>query len=161
MPSEVRFTRAQKWDLARISAAAIASTVFFTVPMFLVRPDQAPGRIESRANEPRDIALASLSEPTTQTGSPTELVVTPSAPIDTNVVSVVTATEFAVATTPAIQRNAVVRTRSSKPAQVRARGNTPTVPAATPSLSRRLARFIAGSGRYNVKPFPTVSTSGS
>jgi hypothetical protein len=160
MPSEVRFTRAQKWDLARISAAAVASTVFFTVPMFLVRPHQAPSPIQSRANEPGDITLASLSEPTTPTGSPSEPEATPSAPIDTNVVSVVTATEFAVATTPAIQGTAIVRTRSSKPAQVRARANTPAAPAVTPSLSRRLARFIAGSGKYNVKPFPTVSTSG-
>jgi hypothetical protein len=160
MPSEVRFTRAQKWDLARISAAAVASTVFFTIPLLLVRPHQASSPIESRANEPRDITLASLSDPTTRTDSPTEPVTTPSAPIDTNVVAVVTATEFAIATTPTIQGDAIVRTRSSKPAQVRARANTPTAPAPTRSLSRRLARFIAGSGKYNVKPFPTVSTSG-
>ncbi|HTH04171.1 MAG TPA: hypothetical protein VL882_28050 [Vicinamibacterales bacterium] len=137
MPSEVRFTRAQKWDLVRISAAAVASTVFFTVPMFLVRPHPAAVRIEGRAPESRDIALAT----------------------DRPVVSVVTATEFAIATTPAFQGQALARSRNGKPAQVRARATTPAPD--PPSLKRRLTRFLAGDGKYNVRPFPTVSTSGS
>ena len=161
MPSEVRFTRAQKWDLVRISAAAVASTVFFTVPMFLVRPQPAATRIESRAAEPR-VALAGLADdPSPRSNSPTDAVPKPSAPpvVDEPAVSVVTSTEIAVATTPAFRGSTPGRFWSGKPAQVRARTNTPTPD--TPSLKRRLARFIAGDGKYNVKPFPTVSTSGS
>ena len=70
MPSEVRFTRAQKWDLVRISAAAVASTVFFTVPMFLVRPHPAAAPIERRAAEPRDMTLAASLNHLDRTGRP-------------------------------------------------------------------------------------------
>ena len=157
MPSEVRFTRAQKWDLVRISAAAVASTVFFTVPMFLVRPHPAAAPIESRAAEPRDMTLAGLTQPSRPNLSPKSVPKHSAAPVD-EPVSVVTSTEIAVATTPAFQSSATARPRSAKPAQVRARANTPAPD--TPSLKRRLARFIAGDGKYNVKPFPTVGTSG-
>ena len=160
MPSEVRFTRAQRLDLVRISAAAVASTVFFTVPMFLVWSHPAPARIESRAVQPRDIALASLSEPSPRATSTIGTVTTPSEPVVETGVSVVTSTEFAAATTPGLQGTAVARSRGSKPALLRARGITPPPPE-PPSLKRRLARFIAGDGKYNVKPFPTVGTSGS
>ena len=136
MPSEVRFTRAQRLDLVRISAAAVASTVFFTVPMFLVRPPNAP--------PPPRIASFAPAQPTT--------------PVDLNAVSVVTSTEVASVTTPSLQTNATGRSRAAKPPQVRARR---TSPAAPPSLGRRLVRFFAGKGKYNVKPFPTVSASGS
>jgi hypothetical protein len=160
MPSEVQFTRAQKWDLVRISAAAVASTVFFTVPMFLVRPHPATDRIESRAAQPRDIAVAGLAERSSQSNSPTDSAPTPSGAATDGVgVSIVTSTEFAVATTPAFQGTAIARSRSGKPAQVRARATTPAPD--PPSLKRRLGRFLAGDGKYNVRPFPTVSTSGS
>jgi len=147
MPSEVRFTRAQRLDLVRISAAAVASTVFFTVPMFLVRPSSPPAHIESQTTSPRDIVLASSAGPPTH-----------STALDGNAVSVVTSTEFASATMPSLQSTAGARPHSAKSPQVRARGNTPE-PAQ--SLSRRLARFLAGSGKYNVKPFPTLNSSGS
>ena len=147
MPSEVRFTRAQKWDLVRISAAAVASTVFFTVPMFLVRPINPPVHIESHTTSPRDILLGSSAEPPTRSTAP-----------DGNAVSVVTSTEFASATMPSLQGTAAARSHSARPPQVRARSNTPEPPQ---SLSRRLARFLAGNGKYNVKPFPTLNSSGS
>jgi hypothetical protein len=158
MPSDVRLTRAQKWDLVRISAAAVASTVFFSVPMFLMRPHHAPVTVEGRAAERPDIALATLSTPPARSTSPTETPGT-SASGDSDVVSVVTSTEFANATTPGLQRNTIERSRARKPAQVRARANAPV--SAPPSLRRRLARFIAGNGKYTIKPFPTLSTSGS
>src|SRR3954467_10788298 len=63
MPSEVRFTRAQRWDLVRISAAAVASTVFFSVPMFLGRPPPTKAHAESRQSAHQDIALPTISEP--------------------------------------------------------------------------------------------------
>lgn len=159
MPSEVRFTRAQKWDLVRISAAAVASTVFFTVPMFLVRSHPAAARIETRAAQPRDIAVASLAEPSSRSNSPTVSPTPSGTATDGPGVSIVTSTEFAVATTPAFQGTAMSRSRSGKPAQARVRANTPAPD--PPSLKRRLGRFFAGDGKYNVKPFPTVSASGS
>jgi hypothetical protein len=160
MPSEVRFTRAQKWDLVRISAAAVASTVFFTVPMFLVRSHPPGDRIESPAAQPRDIAAAGLADQPPQSKSPTDSAPAPSgAATDAVGVSIVTSTEFAVATTPAFQGTAMPRSRSGKQAQVRARANSPAPD--PPSLKRRLGRFLAGDGKYNVRPFPTVSTSGS
>ncbi len=159
MPSEVRLTRAQKWDLVRISAAAVASAVFFTVPMFLVRPHHSPTRIASRAAERSDITVASLSEPAARSSSPTDTAVPP-ASVDANAVSVITSTEFAAATTPGLQRNTIAQPRANKPTLLRAQAKTP-VAAPAPSLRRRLARFIAGNGKYNVKPFPTVNISGS
>lgn len=158
MPSAVPFTRAQKWDLVRISAAAVASTVFFTTPIFLVRPQPAAVRHETRAPEPRDGRVISSPEPANPSNSPVESDATPSKPLDENVVSVVTSTEFASATIPSLQRSTSTRTQAGKPAQVRARANSP---APAPSLGRRLVRFLAGKGKYNVKPFPTVNTSGS
>lgn len=145
MPSEVRFTRAQRWDLVRISAAAVASTVFFTVPMFLVRPNHSATHIEAPAAPPRDIALASSFEPASR--STVE-----------NAVSVVTSTEFAAVTTPSLQGTTGTQLRSVKPPQIRVHANTPEPPR---SLSRRLGRFLAGNGKYNVKPFPSLNSSGS
>lgn len=153
MSSEVRFTRAQKWDLVRISAAAIASTVFFTVPLFLIRPQPAPQPPEK--SEARDIVRAAgvdakpASDPTLAASA---------VHAETNTVSVVTSTEFARATRPALQKT-VTAARTTKPApRLRARASTS---GAAPSLSRRVVRFIAGSGKYSVKPFPTVGTAGT
>jgi hypothetical protein len=158
MPSEVRFTRAQRWDLVRISAAAVASTVFFSVPMFLVRPHPTTAQTESRPSEHQDIALPTISEPQARSNAASAPTAVPWAATEASAVSVVTATEFAEATTPSLQNRTTLARRAGKPAEVRARANTaPTAP----SLSRRFARFIAGSGKYNVKPFPTLNTSGS
>ena len=144
--SEERFTRAQKWDLVRISAAAVASTVFFTVPMFLVRPASPPAQVQSR--------ILSEASPASKRLSESEL---PEASTQNVAVSVITSTEFAVATTPVLQSSAS-RSRSANPPTTRS-ARTPSDP--PPSLSRRLGRFITGNGKYNVKPFPTVNTSGS
>ena len=154
MTSDVRFTRAQKWDSVRMSAAALASTVFFTVPMFLVRPNTAaPSMQKSVAPPASNTMLASLSS-STSSSTPIE-----SAAVRTNTeaVMVLTSTEFAAATTPVLQGNSSARIRATRPAELRARTNTTT---SSPSLSRRLARFISGNGKYTIKPFPTV-TSGS
>ena len=154
MTSDVRFTRAQKWDLVRMSAAALASTVFFTVPMFLVRPNApAPSMQKSVTAPASNMMLAGLSSPTPSTPIESAAVRT-----TTQAVMVLTSTEFAAATTPVLQGNSSARSRTTRPAELRARTD-PT--AASPSLSRRLARFISGNGKYTIKPFPTVSTSGS
>jgi len=156
MPSEVQFTRAQKWDLVRISAAAVASTVFFTTPIFLVRPDPPPARHGQQAAERQPVVPARSAEPAAPSNAVPKSDTT-SASLDEDAVSVVTSTEFASVTMPQLQSNTTTRPHAAKPPQVRARGNSPASP---PSLSRRLARFFAGNGKYNVKPFPTVNSSG-
>jgi hypothetical protein len=155
MTSDVRFTRAQKWDLVRMSAAALASTVFFTVPMFLVPPNApAPSTQKSITAPATDVMLAGLSNPIPPS-TPAE-----SAAVRANAeaVMVVTSTEFAATTRPVLQGNITPRARATRPGELRARAN-PT--ASSPSLRRRLARLISGNGKYTIKPFPTVSTSGS
>ena len=155
MTSDVRLTRAQKWDLVRMSAAALASTIFFTVPMFLVHPNAgAPSRQKSVTAPQSHMMLAGVSSPPP-----------PSTPIEraavrtnSEAVMVLTSTEFAAATSPVIQGNSSARSRATRPAELRVRVNTTT---SSPSLSRRLARFISGNGKYTIKPFPTVSTPGS
>jgi hypothetical protein len=156
MPSEVRLTRAQKWDLLRMSGAAVVSTVFFAVPMFLVRPTVT--RPDARAAMP--------ATPATISGDVTGKPATVSEarlpdPVSVDTVSVVTSTEVAVVTTPVLQLAAApTAPRRRAPAaliQARARSNAP---AATP-FGRRLARLIAGNGRYGVRPFPSVNTPGS
>jgi hypothetical protein len=149
MPSEVRLTRAQKWDLLRMSGAAVVSTVFFAVPMFLARPNVA--RPEARPA----LQVASMMPDAVAAGNPDSFLPA-NAP---NTVSVVTSTEVAAVTTPVLQPPAAApRQRASGgTVEARASGNAP---AATP-FGRRLARLIAGKGRYGVRPFPSVSTSGS
>jgi hypothetical protein len=156
MPSEVRFTRAQKWDLARISAAAVASTVFFTLPMFLVRPQPAPA--ENRASQP-DIVLASVSEGNRHPDSRDIATSTQKDAITgKDMVAVVTTTEVPHVTTPTLQTAVSARARTRRPVDVRARADRSAAP---PSFSRRLGRFLAGTGKYIVKPFPSVNSSGS
>jgi hypothetical protein len=158
MPSDVPFTRAQKWDLVRLSAAAVASTVFFTVPMFLAHPPEGGSRVGDHRPAVAEVGTAGVTNPPTSTASGSTT--SSKSMDDAGDVSVVTSMEFALATTPAVESpTAGMRTRTSKPAQLRARANT--APPSSTSFGRRVARFIAGSGKYNVRPFPTISTSGS
>jgi hypothetical protein len=148
MPSEVRLTRAQKWDLVRMSGAAVVSTVFFAIPMFLAHPNGAPP--EARPA----IQLASM---TPDASAVRNLAPLPASTLDT--VTVVTSTEMAAVSTPVLQPpGAAPRRRATGGTiQARQRGNG----LAPAPFGRRLARLIAGSGRYGVRPFPSVNTSGS
>jgi hypothetical protein len=157
MPSG--FSRAQKWDLVRMSAAAVASTIFFTVPLFLVRSNGTAERTaqsSSTDSTPAVVAtnLASSPAPSAE--------IAPSSVPDT--VSVVTATQFAVESTPALQsaraQSGRPRTPGDRPSVLRARANVKAEPSAT-SFKHRLARFFSGVGKYTVKPFPTVTSSGN
>lgn len=147
MPSDTPLTRAQKWDLLRMSGAAVVSTVFFAVPMFLSRPDVARPQVRSVVQAPDAVAA---SEPD---------ILLPVSSVSVDAVSVVTSTELATVTTPALQEPARAPRRrvSAEQLQARSRANAPP---ATP-FGRKLARLIAGSGRYGIRPFPSVSTSGS
>jgi len=164
MPSDVHFTRAQKWDLVRLSAAAVASMVFFTVPMFLAHPQERASQVGDR--RPGLAGVATPRVPNAPTSSASSSTTSSTSEDDAGDVSVVTSMEFALATTPAMESSTtVMRTRTGKPAQLRARANTAPASSSnstsTSSFGRRVARFIAGSGKYNVRPFPTISTSGS
>jgi hypothetical protein len=152
------FSRAQKWDLVRMSAAAVASTIFFTVPLFLVRSN---GTAERTAQSPPTdstpaVAATNLASPPAPSAE-----IAPPVP---NTVSVVTATEFAVESTPALQsaraQSVRPRTPGERPSVLRARANVTAEPSAT-SFKHRLARFFSGVGKYTVKPFPTVTNSGN
>lgn len=147
MPSETRLTRAQKRDLLRMSGAAVVSTVFFAVPMFLSRPDVARPQLRSVVQMPDEVAA---SEPE---------IFLPVSSVSVDTVTVVTSTELAAVTTPVLQTSAKASRRraSAEPLQARSRANAP----ATKPFGRKLGRLIAGSGRYTVRPFPSVGTSGS
>jgi len=157
MPSEVHLTRAQKWDLARLAVAAVASTVFFSLPIFLVRAGSAD---VAEATSPsvrvsEEIAIASVSMPETASSSSEAEAPTPH-PADAAVV-VVTSTKVAKISRPVVATSGRTLAR---PVQVRARAEAPSTPVQPPTLSRRLARLIAGNGKYGPKPFPSVGTSG-
>jgi hypothetical protein len=153
MPSSVRFTQAQKRDLLRMSGAALVSTIFFAVPMFIGRPDATPVRVQPSA-ESRDPRAAAVQPAT--------------APLDP-AVSVVVTEAVAQVTVPELQDVPASITRPVRiprftrrlaapaPATRRAQG----VPDTATPLARRIGRLIAGSGRYEVRPFPTVGAPGS
>ena len=155
MLSEVHLTRAQKWHLARFAVAAVVSSVFFSLPMFLA---PAPSAADTSATTPtvkvaEEIAIAGVSEPVA-TEHPAEA----ETPASNQSVAVVTSTEVARISRPPVATSGRV---SAPPVQVRAKAQSPETRTQQP-LSRRLARFIAGNGKYgSPKPFPTVGTSGS
>ena len=159
MSSEVPLTRAQKWDLARLGVAALASSVFFALPIALARPGSA-----AEANTPtpsvkvaEQIAIAGVSSPVTATiPSPTDA----QDPRVAEAVVVVTSTKTARITRPAVGVPAPDKT-AVRPIQLRARITAPpSAPTQPPTLSRRLGRLLTGDGKYDPKPFPTVTTSG-
>lgn len=163
MSSEVRLTRAQKWDLARIATAAVLSTLFISAPVFLVRARSATP--DTRPNAPsvtvaQEIAIASVAEPLAST--PVQAVVEDSRQSDD--VRIVTSTELARVTKPALAPSSRTPTPArARPIQLRARAQTSApLPSPEPTkFTRRLAKFIAGDGKYgSPKPFPTVNTSG-
>lgn len=163
MSSEVHLTRAQKWDLTRFAVAAVVSSVFFSLPMFLA---PAPSAADTSATTPtvkvtEEIAIAGVSEPVA-TEHPAEAGIPGSNQsvevVTSTTVAVVTSTEEARISRPPVATSGRVPAR---PAQVRAKAQSPETRTQQP-LSRRLARFIAGDGKYgSPKPFPTVTTSGS
>jgi hypothetical protein len=133
-----------------MSGAAVVSTIFFGVPMFVGQPDAA--RVQTVADHERQAPVSA------------------DLPLSTEpAVVVVIADAVAQTTTPmlATPPPAAPRTRTATPPrQTLAVADAPRQrpPVASPSaepLAKRLGRLLAGTGRYEVKPFPTVSTSGS
>jgi hypothetical protein len=152
MPSDMRFTQAQRRDLLRMSGAAVVSTIFFGVPMFVGRPD---------ASRVQTVAIQEQQAPPVTAAPSQPLTMEPA-------VVVVVSDAVAPITTPMLQtpRSIAPRPRATAPRQMLASDSLQRErPRATPSsskpLAKRLGRLLAGTGRYEVKPFPTVSTSGS
>jgi hypothetical protein len=146
MESEVRLTRAQKWDLVRMSAAAVVSTIFFSIPLFLARPDARQQAAAAPVSRPEVMTTGSRGanqpQPTDDAGVPAA-----------DSVGVTRSTVIVSVTRPVLQASL----RRTVPAMTQAR-QRPEPPA---PFSRRLARFIAGNGKYEVKPFPSLNTPGS
>ena len=147
MPSDMRLSRSQRWDLLRMSGAAVVSTVFFAVPMFVSRSDVARPQVRSVVEAPHSVAA---HEPD---------IFLPASSVSADTVFVVTSTELAAVTTPVLQASPRPQRRRASDERLQARSRA-NAPAATP-LGRKLGRLIAGSGRYSVRPFPSVGTSGS
>jgi hypothetical protein len=155
MPSSVRFTQAQKRDLLRMSGAALVSTIFFAVPMFIGRPDATAGRVQPAA-ESRDTRADAVQ---------------PAAPPRDGGVSVVIAETVAQVTLPSLQDPSAPTARPVRaaryikpinpPAPAKRAEAVPTAGGPAAPLARRIGRLIAGSGRYEVRPFPTVGSPGS
>jgi hypothetical protein len=158
MPSNVRFSQAQKRDLLRMSGAAVVSTIFFGVPMVVGRPD-AP-RVQA---PPGQVQSAQLDPAQDQTAT-----ALPGAEAQDAQVAVVFSEAVAQVTVPVLQRlpAAVVQparpTRTARPnATASSQSQRAHVTPATGKPLTRLGRLFTGSGRYGVRPFPTVGTSGS
>jgi hypothetical protein len=136
MQSDVRFTHAQKWDLVRMSGAAVVSTVFFGIPMFIARPEVGPpvARSDARAADTRPAADVSvlISE------------------------TVVPVTTPALAALPSRVGLRVSSRRSVASATLQPRERRQLGSVTGRPLARRLGRLVTGSGRYEIRPFPSL-----
>ena len=164
MSSEVRLTRAQKWDLTRLAAAAVASSIFFSLPIVLARPEsgaQAGSRTTS-VKVAEEIAIAGVSAPVTAEVPKRTDAQSPRA----DAVAVITSTKTARITRPVLAPPVASDKTSVRPVQLRARVSPPpsaptqSAPTQSATLSRRLGKLLTGDGKYDPKPFPTVTTSG-
>jgi hypothetical protein len=132
----LHLTRAQKWDLVRICAAAVASAAFFSAPFLLSRE--------------------STSLPEAQVGAAPALPVE-QAHLDDRI-SIVTTNVVVPVNAVGIRRERPVRT--PRAVTVRASNEVQAVrPDEAPGLARRLKRAIAGDGRYTVRPFPSLDSN--
>lgn len=133
--SSARLSRAQKWDLVRISAAAVASLAFFATPALL--PPLTPAVPAGPVLEAQ--ATARVSVVTTEIAVPV-IAVSQSTPV------------------PGRSVPPGYKARARRVAQPRARlAETPApVVASAAGFAQKLGRAIAGDGRYSVRPFPTV-----
>ena len=139
----VRLTRAQKWDLVRICAAALASAAFFSAPFLWSR---GPSSVQ-------DSAIQVPVIPIEQTVSVRETL---------DRISVVTAD--IVVPARAVLMRSVHRPARSAPRRdtVRASSAPQPVPPARGDdhgLVRRLGRALAGDGRHTVRPFPSLDSN--
>jgi hypothetical protein len=149
MPNDVRLCRAQKCDLLRMAAAAFVSTGFFVMSLILAHGDRAAPAQSVAAREPAAVVATRVAAPDINRE------VRPAAPARTR--------RHARATTMVkTQRQPrAERTANLKRVTSRGDGDRSVVRAAAMPVGRKVARLITGDGRYSIRPFPSVATSGS
>lgn len=140
MPSDKRLTRAQKWDLVRMSGAALVSTVFFSIPLFVPRPE---------------VARTEIPQPAKAEVTPQVSVV-----VSESIVPVSTPLLVSTIGTTGVPLQPAVRRATPRPAQ-QAQQRAALSATAIKPLAKRLGRLLVGSGRYEVRPFPAPGNSGS
>ena len=153
MASDMRLTQAQKRDLLRMSGAALVSTIFFSVPMFVGRPDSARLRGSVEQAHPIAAAAGSAAAPDASASVTREVAV-----VFSDAVAQVTIPQLQALSAPPSPRTRTVRQNAMA---VKLGPRAQPASSAGKPLARRLGRLIAGTGRYEVRPFPTVGTSGS
>jgi hypothetical protein len=149
VPNDVRLCRAQKWDLLRMSAAALVSTGFFVLSLVFSHQNRVVPAQAAVAGEPP----AAVAMPVVAVEMNRE--VHPAVPARTR--------HHARATTigktwpePRVERAATLK-------HVASRGDAHGLAAgvAAMPIRRKVARLITGDGRYSIRPFPSVTTTGS
>jgi hypothetical protein len=145
MSDWAQLSRAQKWDLMRMAGASIVSTAFFILPLALSHPPAATplASVATTGTSGVDVTVSNraVHVPTTELQTRRPLLrrdlarrsgTQPDAP----------SLRVGVEPESRVQRNGLAASASAP-------------------LHRKLARFIAGNGRYSVRPFPTVALGGS
>ena len=153
MASDMRLTQAQKRDLLRMSGAALVSTIFFSVPMFVGRPDGAQRQASAEQAQPIAAAVSAAAPDASASVTPEQVAV-----VFSDAVAQVTIPQLQALSAPTAPRTRTVRQNAMA---VKLRPRPQAASTAGKPLARRLGRLIAGTGRYEVRPFPTVGTSGS
>jgi hypothetical protein len=153
-----RLSRSQKRDLLQMTGAALVSIGFFAAPL-LISQRQAES---SSAPTP---SPGSAARPFESPDSPSES----SSPAPSDRVTIVATHVEAPVTTPGLRRwnpGPAPQSAASTPrratdqrtkSQTRPRTQPATVLAAAHTrVARKVARLIAGDGRYTVAPFPSL-----
>lgn len=148
MPNDVRLSRAQKCDLLRMAAAAFVSTGFF-VSLILAHGNRAAPAQTVAAREQAAVVATRVAAPDINRE------VRPAAPARTR------GHARATAMVKTQLRPRVERIANLKGVPNRGDGGRSAVRAAAMPVGRKVARLITGDGRYSIRPFPSVATSGS
>jgi hypothetical protein len=131
MSSDVKLSRSARHDVGRLCVVALLSTGFFATPLILAE-DPVP---------PTPPALA-------HTESPSVTVVTTQLSADVSIPELARPIATMHVNAKAASRQAPVGTSYSRE----------SAPASAPDTQlRRFGRWLAGDGRYTVRPFPTVN----
>lgn len=133
----IRLTRSQRWDLARMATAGIVTVAALGGSAWLItcQGDQASGHGIAAAASVASVSIepSAFSAVTIQVSDVRVPVIVDERPERAP-------RPVAHRARPAGTRAAVMPVRVSE----------------DPSLSRRVARFLTGDGRHEVRPFPTV-----
>lgn len=132
MTSEVKLSRSARVDVARLCLVSLLSTGFFATPLILAEDPQssAPSQAGFDAAEPR-VTVVTM-QVSADVSSP-------------ELATPVNAMHMMARSTPRPHSGATPLSRTSAPSAQR------------PTQLRRFGRWLAGDGRYTVRPFPTVS----